>query len=117
LYIVVFHALVKRMGEQAEDLSAEGFDKDVEIQSIHSSSQSSNHDRGVGVGRDGDVGKGSRSREMEKGDIEGVNEFQNELGAGKVKEKGKVTRTSTRGSWKDPGPPPDGGWTGWTQGV
>jgi hypothetical protein len=29
----------------------------------------------------------------------------------------RATRASTKSSWKDPGPPPDGGWTGWTQGV
>ncbi|KAL3423342.1 transporter MCH4-like protein 6 [Phlyctema vagabunda] len=26
-----------------------------------------------------------------------------------------VMRTSTKSSWRDPGPPPDGGWKGWTQ--
>jgi hypothetical protein len=26
-----------------------------------------------------------------------------------------VTRISTKSSWKDPGPPPDGGLSGWTQ--
>jgi hypothetical protein len=31
--------------------------------------------------------------------------------------KGAVTRTSTKSSWKDPGPPPDGGLRAWTQGV
>jgi hypothetical protein len=31
--------------------------------------------------------------------------------------KGPVTRTSTKSSWKDPGPPPDGGLRAWTQGV
>jgi hypothetical protein len=29
--------------------------------------------------------------------------------------EGPVTRTSTKGSWKDPGPPPDGGLTAWGQ--
>ena len=29
-----------------------------------------------------------------------------------------VTRTSTRSTtWRDPGPPPDGGWLAWSQGV
>ncbi|KAG9232315.1 major facilitator superfamily domain-containing protein [Amylocarpus encephaloides] len=34
-----------------------------------------------------------------------------------VQEMGAVTRTSTKSSWKDPGPPPDGGMTAWMQVV
>lgn len=30
---------------------------------------------------------------------------------------GPATRTSTKSSWKDPGPPPDGGFTAWSQGA
>jgi hypothetical protein len=43
-----------------------------------------------------------------------------EVENGEEKEKGVlggvVTRTSTKSSWKDPGPPPDGGTTAWLQG-
>lgn len=60
----------------------------------------------------------------EKGDIEvypdGANYPQNEKwdGAENVLAKeGTVTRTSTKSSWKDPGPPPDGGLMAWTQGM
>lgn len=59
----------------------------------------------------------------EKGDIEaypdGINDPQNEewSGAGYEGLKNGVTRTSTKSSWKDPGPPPDGGWVGWSQGT
>lgn len=28
-----------------------------------------------------------------------------------------LTHTSTKSSWKDPGPPPDGGWRAWSQGI
>lgn len=58
----------------------------------------------------------------DKGDIEaypdGVNDPQNEEWSGGCEggKDGTVTRTSTKSSWKDPGPPPDGGWVGWTQG-
>jgi hypothetical protein len=30
---------------------------------------------------------------------------------------GPATRVSTKSSWKDPGPPPDGGLTAWSQGA
>lgn len=61
----------------------------------------------------------------EKGDVEvypdGLNVPQNEAwngGYGEGKRGGGVvTRTSTKSSWKDPGPPPDGGWSGWTQSM
>ncbi|CZR57866.1 related to monocarboxylate transporter 4 [Phialocephala subalpina] len=47
----------------------------------------------------------------EKLDIEA---YPNEANEPASKE-GIVTRTSTKSSWKDPGPPPDGGVVGWTQ--
>jgi hypothetical protein len=30
---------------------------------------------------------------------------------------GPATRVSTKSSWRDPGPPPDGGLTAWSQGA
>ncbi len=83
--------------------SAETFDKDVEIQSLHSDSEI---EEGITV---------TDGRTLtEKGDIEaypdGVNQPQNEV------YREAVTRTSTKSSWKDPGPPPDGGLSGWSQG-
>jgi hypothetical protein len=93
--------------------SSDTFSKDIEVQSIPS--ESIEHD-------DSDIDPPTRREILcmtEKGDIEaypdGVNDPQNEEWSGG--KEGAVTRTSTKSSWKDPGPPPDGGWVGWTQGV
>jgi len=93
--------------------SSDTFSKDIEVQSIPS--ESIEHD-------DSDIDTPTRRDFLsmtEKGDIEaypdGVNDPQNEEWSGS--KEGAVTRTSTKSSWKDPGPPPDGGWVGWTQGV
>ena len=54
----------------------------------------------------------------ERGDIEVLQFAENDVM--RDEESGKkdaITRTSTKSSWKDPGPPPDGGWIGWSQGV
>jgi hypothetical protein len=92
--------------------SEDTFDKDDEIPSMHSSLHSNSI-------RDEEDGRGVMTM-TEKGDIEaypdGINEPQNEEWNGNGK-AGSVTRTSTKSSWKDPGPPPDGGWSGWTQGM
>jgi hypothetical protein len=91
--------------------SEDTFDKDVEIQSIHSSSHSDSI-------RDEEYERRVMTM-TEKGDIEaypgGVNEPQNEEWNGSG--IGPMARASTKSSWKDPGPPPDGGWSGWTQGM
>lgn len=82
------------------------FDKDVEIQSIHSESSHT------------DAEETERQRVYEslteKGDIEAYPVAINGPQNGK---EHAVTRTSTKSSWKDPGPPPDGGLVGWTQGI
>jgi hypothetical protein len=106
---------MEKIEEELErNLETRGLDKDLEIQSIHSSStdietedkETIRHDR---------RGKGGVLNE--KDDIEAfptvVNGMQDENG----KEKGEaMTRTSTKSSWKDPGPPPDGGREAWIQG-
>jgi hypothetical protein len=83
--------------------------KDLEVQSVHFSST--------------DVEDNDKSQDDEKGgplrerdDIETypvVDETREEENRQK---DGDVTRTSTKSSWKDPGPPPDGGSKAWIQG-
>jgi hypothetical protein len=80
--------------------------KDLEIEEPHSISSSSHSE---------DLEKGLRDV-TEKGDIEVLDEtdvMRDEESGGKY----AITRTSTKSSWKDLGPPPDGGWIGWSQGV
>lgn len=93
---------------------AEDFDKDVEVQSLHTTESDSEELRSQ-------VGEDARPEPRfmsltEKGDIEaypdGVNEPQNQTYGGRH----PVARTSTGSNWKDPGPPPDGGLFAWTQG-
>lgn len=48
--------------------------------------------------------------QMEKNEISRTNTRASKKGLA-----GVVTRMSTKSSWKDPGPPPDGGLTAWTQ--
>jgi hypothetical protein len=101
----------------AQNSSADTLDRDSEIQSIQTDSSAHNET---------DIEEGNSKRDgrfmtmTKKGDIEaypdGVNDSQNKPYSGCAKERA-VTRTSTKSSWKDPGPPPDGGWTGWSQGV
>jgi hypothetical protein len=91
-------------------------EKDIEIQSSNSHLES-DHESHSKNGREF-----APLSMTEKGDIEaypdGSNDPQNEAWTGGMMAKsGPVTRTSTKSSWKDPGPPPDGGWLGWTQGV
>ncbi|EHK97720.1 putative Riboflavin transporter MCH5 [Glarea lozoyensis 74030] len=56
--------------------------------------------------------------EREAGDVRATEDRKEyEMGSGKGKGvlDGVVTRTSTKASWKDPGPPPDGGMGAWLQ--
>ena len=56
--------------------------------------------------------------EADEEDIDENDPHGNEYG-GRIDEgmgADAVTRTSTKSSW-NPGPPPDGGWSGWTQGM
>jgi hypothetical protein len=102
---------------EAQNSSADTLDKDIELQSIHTDSSAHNET---------DIEEGNAKRDggfvtiTEKEDIEaypdGVNDPQNEPYSGCAKE-GAVTRTSTKSSVNDPGPPPDGGWIGWSQGA
>ncbi|KAG0647081.1 Aspyridones efflux apdF [Hyphodiscus hymeniophilus] len=97
----------------AQSSSATSFEKDLEIQS-HSPRSSSTQ-------RQSDISKGEKAEEI---DVEAEpDEFdENDPHAGGYAGPGdgsalgtRATRTSTKSSWKDPGPPPDGGWIGWTQ--
>ncbi|TVY81309.1 Aspyridones efflux protein apdF [Lachnellula suecica] len=77
-----------------ENPSTNALDKDVEIQTVHSNS---NSDEEIGDGEEKDVEAYPVVSNNGKGDA--------------------VTRTSTKSSWKDPGPPPDGGIGAWTQAI
>jgi len=91
-----------------------------DITSIHSSDSSVHHDQ------HGDIERGIFEQKVdgrtltEKGDIEAypdsVNEPPNAEDREWERENGPATRVRTKESWKDPGPPPDGGWSGWKQG-
>jgi hypothetical protein len=99
---------------EAQNSSADKLDKDIEIQSIHTDSSAHNET---------DIEEGNSKRDerfmtiTEKGGIEAYpDDPQNEPYSGSAKDRA-VTRTSTKNSWNDPGPPPDGGWIGWSQGA
>jgi hypothetical protein len=110
-------------------LLSTAFDKDVEIQSTSSSTEQgeSYEKKERGPLRDGSGARRDATDEEvddkegvdSQGDREANEEGRKEglglgLGLGIV---ARMTRTSTKSSWKDPGPPPDGGWNGWTQGT
>lgn len=83
----------------------DGFDKDLEVQSVHSSS--------TGIDEEGVREK--KGGVLKEDDIEAypvVCETEDEE---QRRKDGAVTRTSTKSSWKDPGPPPDGGREAWIQ--
>lgn len=123
------------MVNQTQDVETESFDKEISIQSLHSSSSSSHtsHDiHAPQAGRDDDVKLGRQESMTEKGDIEaypdGVNDPMNGEYSGSGDKRGEdgkgngrmskvLSRISMKSTWKDPGPPPDGGWSGWTQGI
>lgn len=89
--------------------SSNTFDKDVEDQRVQSDSESENGTETESSERDGEF-----MTMREGGDVEAYRVASNGLYSGK---EAPVTRTSTKTSWKDPGPPPDGGLGAWTQGV
>lgn len=103
------------------EVSADSFDKDVEIQSLHSPSSTTVRSEDSKK----DVKKGDGGSVSEDQDIEEYPESMDQaccVENGNEKSKGRslkdvITRTSTKSSWKDPGPPPDGGLSGWTQGT
>ncbi|TVY33068.1 Aspyridones efflux protein [Lachnellula subtilissima] len=91
-----------------QDPSADTLERGVEIQTINSDS-------------DDEGGQGERPAKddrflslAEKGDIEAYPIPNNEMCGEK---ETAVTRTSTKSSWKDPGPPPDGGMSAWAQAI
>jgi hypothetical protein len=100
-------------------------EKEDEAPSVHSISASSITDQthgdsdGESEAAAGGLGSPSRVLTMtERGDIEvypvASNDPQNEKYTGRRSLRA-ITRTSTKSSWKDPGPPPDGGLKAWTQ--
>jgi hypothetical protein len=84
----------------------DAFDKDLEVQSVHCSS--------TDIEADLDERKGGVL--TEKDDIETYPVVDETQEGGKAQKDGAITRTSTKSSWKDPGPPPDGGREAWIQG-
>jgi len=89
--------------------SDDAFEKDIEIQSAHSSSTDIEDDEI----REENNGKGALRGED---DIEAYPVFDETQDEEQRQKDGAVTRTSTKSSWKDPGPPPDGGREAWIQG-
>ncbi|KAF4625546.1 hypothetical protein G7Y89_g12623 [Cudoniella acicularis] len=78
-------------------------DKDLEIHSVHASSS------------DGEVDEKRRQEIDVEACIRDGDEKRGEEGKGVLERV--VARMSTKGSWKDPGPPPDGGWNAWLQAL
>jgi hypothetical protein len=87
----------------------DAFDKDAEIQTVGSDSQ--DLEKQDDEERDTDIEAGSNEPQQQIWSA--ISHRNNHIGP---EELDAVTRTSTKSSWKDPGPPPDGGWEGWTQG-
>jgi hypothetical protein len=95
--------------------SATSFEKDLEIQSRtprSSSTQRPNHvdkeEKEEGIEFGSEAEEDGLDEQDPHSHVVGGSRAASALGAG-------VTRTSTKSSWKDPGPPPDGGWA-WAQG-
>ncbi|KAL2063876.1 hypothetical protein VTL71DRAFT_4370 [Oculimacula yallundae] len=110
------------MTAQQPQLDSSG--TDIERESIHEgSSISSSYD--VARNEEIDLEKRLTLTEQKAGEQdEGIDamamatEWNGDGDGGAEKaggEGGKVTRMITKSSWRDPGPPPDGGWVGWTQ--
>ena len=105
------------------DSSADSFNRDIESQSVRPSLSSSDdiardsdHDGGLGGGME------KKLTLTERGEADpypdGINAAGNDAWDAPAQEKaGPITRMLSRSSCKDPGPPPDGGLLGWTQGV
>ena len=89
--------------------SEDAFNKDIEIQSVHSSSTDIEDD---GIREE----KNENGGLTEEEDIEAYPVFNETQDEEQRQKDGAVTRTSTKSSWKDPGPPPDGGREAWIQG-
>jgi MFS family permease len=77
--------------------------------SIHTPSSSSRHGSGPAAAKD-DVEAQNDDRTGDQ-----IEDFEITKTTTRVSLKGGITRVSTKSSWKDPGPPPDGGVTAWTQ--
>jgi len=100
------------------------FDKDIEIQSTSSQPSREKKDDGIlssngSLSINDDLESGDRKEGCDGENAEGKEDVEGEgvglgLGLGVL---GRITKTSTKSSWKDPGPPPDGGWSGWMQGM
>lgn len=101
--------------KSSQDDSVENsIDKDLEIQSVHGEDYD---------GEETDIEEGEEKYPA-RNDIEAQHDGNGLGSQTKVEGKGKgsglanvLSRISTRTSIKDPGPPPDGGMVGWTQGA
>lgn len=96
--------------------SATSVDKGLEIRPHTQSSSSLDRSHDMDKEERGEeVDIEAEEEEIDENDphCDGYGGKEDDLGMG----TGIVTRTSTKSSWKDPGPPPDGGWSGWTQGM
>jgi hypothetical protein len=85
---------------------ADSLDKEVETQSVRSTATSGRND-----------GDFERPPLMAEKDIESCRVATNIPQDTEVNGTGLATRISTKSSWIDPGPPPDGGTVAWTQGA
>jgi hypothetical protein len=86
-----------------EDIQTGAFGKDLEIQSLHSSTTEI-------IEEEIQQRNGRKGGVLEE-DIEAVKDEEC------CTKENAATRTSTKNSWKDPGPPPDGGREAWIQGM
>lgn len=104
------------------DSSADTFNRDIESQSIRPSLSSSD-EIARDSDHDGELGGGMEKKLTltERGEADpypdGINAARNDWEAPAQEKAGPITRMLSRSSCKDPGPPPDGGLLGWTQGV
>jgi hypothetical protein len=86
----------------------DAFNKDIEIQSVRSSSTDI---------EDVEIREEKIGQEVwTEDDIEHYPEFVEAQDEAQRRQDGTVARAITQNSWKDPGPPPDGGREAWIQG-
>lgn len=102
-----------------EENELANLDLDKDIQSIHSGTSSSHTHHDQYVDADIDIEKQDESRGSEDAiAVEPTTTRRTGASAGAKGVISKViSRISTKSSWIDPGPPPNGGLTAWMQGV
>lgn len=95
------------------DTSSTDLEKIGDGHSVQSRTSSSNHDDEVGLEHSIPHYMSMTAETDIEAYREEVNQSQNEKHLSKTQQV--LTRISTRGSWIDPGPPPNGGWKAWAQ--